>query len=606
MFKLWRNYRFWLVVILLSAGALIHYPQELFAWSAPSFFSIIGLTGYIAERILLLVPIVYSGFAFRLKGSVVTLIAAALIMLPRTIILQHNQADAWVETAGILIIGLLAILWTEYYHVSTTRLTNAEEMLSKIIDGSPTATFAIDSQHKVTQWNRAMETMSGIKREEILGTDGQWQPFYTSKRPTMADLIVSDTAFEEFNRQFGNLKKSPLIEGAYETENFLPGAGPSGKWLHFTASPVRDKKGDVVGSVETLQDISERKNAEEDLQKSERRFRDLFENALDPIWLHDLDGYFIIANQAAAKITGMTTSELVSRNVKEFLTPGGLKLAREIRRRLIEEHSVESPYELEIINVNGSEAIFMIQSNLITSEGKPVGIQNIARDVTQERRMNENLRYYLHQITRAQEDERKRVARELHDSTAQNLIALLHRLELLLHNDRIPTEERDKLHIIYDQIREILQEIRRFSRDLRPSILDDLGLLPALEWITDQIKTEYGIIANLTVQQDSSRRLSNETELLLFRIVQEALRNVGKHAHATRVDVTVKFSQSYVNVTISDNGTGFQLPDNLEELSQRGKLGLLGMQERIQLLGGSFDIDSAPDKGTTITVSAPV
>jgi len=92
----------------------------------------------------------------------------------------------------------------------------------------------------------------------------------------------------------------------------------------------------------------------------------------------------------------------------------------------------------------------------------------------------------------------------------------------------------------------------------------------------------------------------------LFRIVQEALRNVGKHAHATRVDVTVKFSQSYVTVTISDNGTGFQLPDNLEELSQRGKLGLLGMQERIQLLGGSFDIDSIPDKGTTITVSAPV
>lgn len=396
------------------------------------------------------------------------------------------------------------------------------------------------------------------------------------------------------------------MEGAYESENFLPGAGTAGRWLHFTASPIRDNQGNIIGAVETMQDITERKQAEEALQKSERRFRDLFENALDPMWLHDLDGYIIIANHAAAKITGLTTSELVNKNVKEFLTPGGLKLAREIRRRLVEEHSVESPYELDIINVNGNEAIFMIKSNLITSEGKPIGIQNIARDVTRERQMTENLRYYLHQITRAQEDERKRVARELHDSTAQNLIALLHRLENLLHSGRMPVEEAGQLQTIYEQIRQMLQEIRRFSRDLRPSILDDLGLLQALEWVIDQVKNEYNITTSLKVLENSQRRLSNETELLLFRIVQEALRNVGKHAHATRADVTVKLGQSYITVTVSDDGSGFQIPENIEELSKRGKLGILGMQERVQLLGGSLDIESQPGKGTTITVSAPV
>lgn len=605
--KLLRNYKFWVLAAMLAAGAGISYPHEILGWRSASFFSFAGLDGFTAERFLLLIPVIYASFVFDIKGCIAATIAAAAIMLPRVVSQGISLTEPWLETAVILAIGLMAGLGINYFRTCIATQKNTEELLNKIIDGSPTATFAIDSQHQVIRWNYAMERLSGIKRQDIVGTDGQWRPFYTTKRPVMADMIISGTPLDEVNRRYAdNREKSKLIEGAYESENYLSGTGSEGRWLHFTASPIRDNRGNIVGAVETMQDITETKKAEEALQKSERRFRDVFENALDPIWLHDLDGYIIIANQAAAKITGMTTGEMVNKNVKEFLTPGGLKLAREIRRRLIVEHSIESPYELQIINVNGDEAVFMIKSNLIVIDGKPIGIQNIARDVTQERQMTENLRYYLHQITRAQEDERKRVSRELHDSTAQNLIALLHRLESLLHSRHIPAEEAKQLQTIYEQIREMLQEIRRFSRDLRPSILDDLGLLPALEWVTDQIKNEYSINTSLKVLENNQIRLSSETELLLFRIVQEALRNIGKHAHATRADVTVRLGQSYTTVTISDDGSGFKIPENIDELSKRGKLGILGMQERVQLLGGSFDIESQPGRGTTISVSAPV
>jgi signal transduction histidine kinase len=126
-----------------------------------------------------------------------------------------------------------------------------------------------------------------------------------------------------------------------------------------------------------------------------------------------------------------------------------------------------------------------------------------------------------------------------------------------------------------------------------------------LEWATDATKNEYKINTTLKVT-GNRRRLSPEAELLLFRIVQEALRNVGKHAHATLAQVTVEFGESDVSLTITDNGNGSYIPDDLGKLTYGGKLGLVGMRERAQLLGGTLKIDSAPGRGTTITVSAPV
>jgi signal transduction histidine kinase len=219
--------------------------------------------------------------------------------------------------------------------------------------------------------------------------------------------------------------------------------------------------------------------------------------------------------------------------------------------------------------------------------------------------MHENLRFYLGEITRAQEEERKRIARELHDSTAQMLIALLHQLENFLSDKtKLPVGEAKTLWGFHERLRDILQEVRRFSRDLRPSVLDDLGLLPALELVTSELRELYGITADLKVLGEE-RRLAQEAELLVFRIVQEALQNTAKHARATKAEVTVRFDARKITVTVRDNGVGFKLPEDLGYLPHTGKLGLAGIQERVQLLGGTLKLKSEPGKGTTVVVEAP-
>jgi signal transduction histidine kinase len=150
-----------------------------------------------------------------------------------------------------------------------------------------------------------------------------------------------------------------------------------------------------------------------------------------------------------------------------------------------------------------------------------------------------------------------------------------------------------------------LQGIRRFSQDLRPSIIDDLGLLPAVKWLAKQKSDESGIAIELKVK-GKEQRLLPDMELILFRIVQEALNNISKHAQASNAEVSIEINHSKVDLKIHDNGKGFKLPDTVGDLSHSGKLGLVGMQERVTLLNGTLEIKSEMGKGTTVNVSVPV
>jgi signal transduction histidine kinase len=238
-------------------------------------------------------------------------------------------------------------------------------------------------------------------------------------------------------------------------------------------------------------------------------------------------------------------------------------------------------------------------------DGKPVGFQHIARDVTQEKRMQESLRFYLGQITMAQEEERKRIARELHDETIQALVVLARQLDdIILVSGDLPFDKRRLLENLRKQTNDIMADVRRLSQDLRPSALDRLGLVPALEWLASDIQKRSGI--DIKVETHGiSRRFSPEVELVLFRIAQEALRNAWRHSRATGAEVTVEFGERKIRITVNDNGKGFDLPDATGDLVKQGRLGLAGMQERIQLVGGSLRIESKPGKGTTVVIEAP-
>ena len=216
----------------------------------------------------------------------------------------------------------------------------------------------------------------------------------------------------------------------------------------------------------------------------------------------------------------------------------------------------------------------------------------------------ENMRFYIRQITRAQEEERLRIAQELHDETAQALILLSRRLDALASEEGMPQTVMERVEDLRELTDNILAEVRRFSRDLRPSVLDHLGMLPALQGLVSDLEREAGITVELKVVGEE-RPLPSETALALFRITQEALRNVRRHSGASGAVTTVAFLQDQVRITIEDNGRGFEPPEGLGARAVPGHLGLIGMRERAQLLGGNLEVQSAPGKGTTITVVVP-
>jgi len=336
------------------------------------------------------------------------------------------------------------------------------------------------------------------------------------------------------------------------------------------------------------------------LQQSEERYRDLFENASDAIWVHDFDNKTLAVNKACEKVTRYSTGELMGMNVCQLMSPDGKSSVFVIEGKLLRDESVDPRCEVELFKKGGARAIIEVTTSLVTHEGQPMGFQHAARDVTEEREMQENLRYYLQQVTRAQEEERKRIARELHDGTMQNLIVISRQLEKITSSDALWEESHQVVRGLKKQIEEAVQEMRRFSHDLRPSVLDDLGLLPALELLADDLEAN-GINTEFKVT-GVTKRLQPDVEVMLFRIAQEAARNIWRHAEASEAELSIEFTESILRMSIRDNGKGFSLPYRPGDLASLGKLGVVGMHERAKFLGGTLTLKSKPHEGTLVVV----
>lgn len=205
----------------------------------------------------------------------------------------------------------------------------------------------------------------------------------------------------------------------------------------------------------------------------------------------------------------------------------------------------------------------------------------------------EMLTTYVRHVTKAQEEERRRLARDLHDGTAQQLAMLVRNLKQRASEGRLAVT-------LHEQASEILEEVRRVARDQRPPLLDDLGLVAALEWLVDQARARSTARVELDVV-GSVHRLPPEVEVALYRVVQEALRNAERHADPEMIRITMRFDEELL-LTVEDDGRGFDVPPVTGDHVRAGRLGLMGMQERSQLIGGELEIDSMPGAGTTITI----
>jgi len=216
---------------------------------------------------------------------------------------------------------------------------------------------------------------------------------------------------------------------------------------------------------------------------------------------------------------------------------------------------------------------------------------------------NKNLEIYIELATEAQEEERKRLSRELHDDTMQALVLTLAQIDMATTQD-LPDVARPRLAAAQGTLTETLDNLRRFCRDLRPSLIDDLGLVDAVDWLVTDLRSRTGMVVGLEV--DGARtRLSGRDELLVFRIVQESLHNVERHAQATRVQVTLHFGVHLLAVEVADDGRGSAAIGRPKHNTHDGGLGLRGMNERAKLLRGELVVESAPGHGTTVRISVP-
>jgi PAS domain S-box-containing protein len=351
--------------------------------------------------------------------------------------------------------------------------------------------------------------------------------------------------------------------------------------------------------------ISRLEESERSMNVSERKYRYLFENASDAIWVQDVNGLFVDANRAFEKMTGFKVNELKGVQLAKFLSSGSLALAREVRDKLIQGEAFGQPYEQQFSIKDGSIKTVKMSTNPIMAGGRITGFEHVARDVTLEKQQQENVQSYIRQITRVQEEERKRIARDLHDEVSPEILILIQKLDkLATAKSTRAASLKENIAGLRRQAVDALQSLRRCAQGLRPRIIDDLGLEAALGWLADELEKDLGIDARVEVTGVDGA-LSPEMQIVLFRIAQEATNNIRKHAGATRVTIRVEGGADFITMSVADDGRGFEVPPRAEAMVGDGRLGLMGMYERARLLNGKLEIKSSPGTGTEVVVRLP-
>jgi two-component system sensor histidine kinase DegS len=624
---------FWVVLTIFVLISVPHYAETLHPPFVHRFFESLDLDRHAFERTLYIVPIVLAGFFFGQRGAYAASVVALACMLPRAILISPSTGDAMFESFATFFVGNLVGYVFALLHKERKRrtqldaLTKTSLVVSQSLELDPVLKSSIDSVVDVMKVNVAqvflvdeeagdlvLAAHRGVSREFAQGVDrlkiGEGLnglvaqtgvPTYVKDAST--DPRLTRTVLKEDH--IGSMLIVPL-----KSKDKVMGTLAVGMrgYREFSQDEleVLTGIGNQIGvAVENARLYQHQREFAERLRSSEERYRQLFENAHDAIWLHDLEENIIAANDSCVSLTGYSREQLRSTRAGTLISAESAAAVAEVENTARAGGSTGQLLEVTLVRKDGSEAYVQMSTNPVFSNGRIVAFQHIARDVTQEKRMRENQRFYLQQVTIAQEEERKRIARELHDDTVQELIVLSRGLDEMASTvGGLSESEKANLDSLWHQTNGIIAGVRRLSQDLRPATLDRLGLVPSLEWLASNVKEHSGIAVDVVAEGDQ-RRLDPEIELVLFRVVQEALSNVRRHSHATSARVIAEFGDSAIRISVEDNGQGFHVPAGMGDLAKHGKLGLAGMRERARLVNGEVIVRSEPGKGTVVKVEVP-
>ena len=381
-------------------------------------------------------------------------------------------------------------------------------------------------------------------------------------------------------------------------------------WLRWEIRPWGGQDHKPAGILIFTEDITARKELEESLRESEETVRTLLDTAAQAIIAIDSDGAIVLANRQAGKMFGYEQGELIGRPL-ETLVPARLRHLHQSRRQDFnlypKSRTIGSDQDLFGLRKDGAEfPIEVSLSGVHTKRGLLAVsfISDITARKTAEAALRESeqrLRALAARLLSAQEEERRNLARELHDDITQQLAFLS--IELGRFATEFPEEavSRKRIEVLQQQAARVSSEVRRISHGLHPSVITDFGLSIALEEFCGEFERGHGITVVFDgLVEDSC--LTDTEAACLYRIAQESLRNALIHGHAKKIRVTLRSAGDMFELKVQDNGVGF----SVESRRSRTGLGILGMTERIRLVNGTLDITSRPGDGTSVTAAVPL
>ena len=469
-------------------------------------------------------------------------------------------------------------------------LVTSENHLRTILQTEPQCIKLLGKNNELLDMNPAglamveADSLEQLKGKSILGiVDDPYKKAFTQ---LTQDIFKGDAGWLEF--------EITGLKGTY-------------RWLETNAVPLKNADDTIYSLLGVTRDITERKKAEIKLIESEEKFRTLVDLAPIGIFFVKPDGEVTYGNAADLKMTGLTWEEMEGFNWINAIHPDD-------RNKVIEDwkKSQETglPYKAtgRYLHKDGKIIHWDVSTAPIIVEGKNIGYIGIVLDVTDRIKTEEEiistskqLRQLSTHLQNIREEERTHIAREIHDELGQSLTALKMDVSWIKKkSDKKDEFIQEKLTGMISLINDTVQTVRRISSELRPSIIDDLGLISALEWQSHEFEKRTSIKCSFK-SGFNELTLNKGSSIGIFRVFQEALTNIARHAKASEVESVIEKNDKHIFLKIKDNGIGFKM----NQTKNSNTLGLVGMRERAIMLGGQLNIESTIDNGTEITLEIP-
>lgn len=500
---------------------------------------------------------------------------------------SHDDEKLFHEIGRRLEEGLTSLLMHRNLQVS-------EQKFRSLAENMPDTLIRYDRESRRTYINPALIRISAVRDEQMIGlTQQESNPF------TMPEI-------------YRRALEHTLATGERsELELAIP--TPSGdvrtNLVFIVAERAAD--GQISGAITIGHDITERKQAEKELLESESRFRSLFESATDCMLILDMDGRIVDINGPGHERLGYTKQEMLGRRISEFDTP---EYAATVPERMAEiTEDGKSLFESAHVCKDGTIMPVEINTRTIQLDGEQRYF-SVIRDITERKRAEQQLRKLSAYLQTVREEEKVHLAREVHDELGSILSAL--KIEIYMLDKGLSAEQKEmplfaRVESMVELFDEAVKATRRVVTDLRPTVLDSLGLMAALEWQAEQFRKHTGIECRIACIyrkdkgcedcKDCEYTQDKTLSINLFRIFQESLTNVARHSGASSVEVELQPCDREVVLSISDNGCGLPEGHAIAPTSN----GMRGMRERVEQLSGKIEFDKSPDGGLCVMVKFP-